>query len=307
MRTRKSSVALFVGAAALLSGAAQAQIGLLAYEGFGNGPRATLDGSAGGTGWTDAWRDTQLSLITSIGGPASGLTFPNLVTTPGSARSQGGALPDMVGYVRSYPAVAGTSMYVSCLMRAEADYHGWQGLRFGSWPYNVDMGCPMGYYNYGLTIGDGFIVPTNVPTTVGQTHLLVLEVAHISGQTTYNLYMDPVAGAPKPSFASATFTRGGSAAFGTVAYWMGEGGVTLDEVRIGTNWGSVLPTPPTCGTADFNNDGDTGTDQDIDAFFACLAGSCCATCQSADFDADGSVGTDQDIEAFFRVLAGGPC
>jgi hypothetical protein len=59
--------------------------------------------------------------------------------------------------------------------------------------------------------------------------------------------------------------------------------------------------------ADFNGDGDVGTDADIEAFFACLAGDCCARCGSADFNGDGDVGTDADIEAFFRVLAGHPC
>jgi hypothetical protein len=62
-----------------------------------------------------------------------------------------------------------------------------------------------------------------------------------------------------------------------------------------------------CGSADFNGDGDAGTDQDITAFFACLAGTCCPACGSADFNDDGDVGTDQDIEAFFRVLSGGTC
>jgi hypothetical protein len=62
----------------------------------------------------------------------------------------------------------------------------------------------------------------------------------------------------------------------------------------------------TC-TADFNADGDIGTDADIEAFFACLAGNCCQTCASADFNGDGDVGTDGDIESFFRVLAGGNC
>jgi hypothetical protein len=62
----------------------------------------------------------------------------------------------------------------------------------------------------------------------------------------------------------------------------------------------------TC-SADFNNDGDIGTDADIEAYFACLAGTCCATCGSADFNGDGDVGTDADIESFFRVLAGGAC
>jgi hypothetical protein len=66
---------------------------------------------------------------------------------------------------------------------------------------------------------------------------------------------------------------------------------------------------PTCGTSDFNGDGDFGTDADIEAFFACLAGNCCPTCWAggSDFNGDGDFGTDADIEAFFRVLAGQPC
>jgi hypothetical protein len=58
---------------------------------------------------------------------------------------------------------------------------------------------------------------------------------------------------------------------------------------------------------DFNGDGDFGTDQDIEAFFACLSGACCAACGPADFNGDGDTGTDQDIEAFFRVLSGAAC
>ena len=70
-----------------------------------------------------------------------------------------------------------------------------------------------------------------------------------------------------------------------------------------------LPAAPPCGSADFNCDGDTGTDADIEAFFSCLAGNCpAAPCTStADFNGDGDTGTDADIEAFFRVLAGGTC
>lgn len=65
---------------------------------------------------------------------------------------------------------------------------------------------------------------------------------------------------------------------------------------------------PACGSTDFNNDGDRGTDADIEAFFSCLAANCCATCPAdADFNGDGDAGTDADIEAFFRVLAGGSC
>ena len=63
----------------------------------------------------------------------------------------------------------------------------------------------------------------------------------------------------------------------------------------------------TVNTADFNGDGDIGTDADIEAFFACLGGNCCPTCGSADLNADGDTGTDADIESFFRVLGGGSC
>jgi len=59
--------------------------------------------------------------------------------------------------------------------------------------------------------------------------------------------------------------------------------------------------------ADFDGDGDTGTDMDIESFFRCLGGDCCPTCGSPDFDNDGDAGTDLDIESFFRVLGGGPC
>jgi probable HAF family extracellular repeat protein len=68
----------------------------------------------------------------------------------------------------------------------------------------------------------------------------------------------------------------------------------------------LTPTAPNC-SADFNADGDSGTDADIEAFFACLAGSCCFPCGTADFNNDGDFGTDADIESFFRVLAGGSC
>ena len=72
---------------------------------------------------------------------------------------------------------------------------------------------------------------------------------------------------------------------------------------------TYLTTIQVCGTADYNGDGDFGTAQDIEAFFACLAGVCCDSCWvgGGDFNGDGDSGTDQDIEAFFRVLSGAGC
>jgi hypothetical protein len=75
---------------------------------------------------------------------------------------------------------------------------------------------------------------------------------------------------------------------------------------MGFNFVGTGPSP--CCRSDYDGDGDVGTDADIEAFFACLAGSCCANCPpDADFNCDGDIGTDQDIESFFRVLAGGQC
>jgi hypothetical protein len=89
--------------------------------------------------------------------------------------------------------------------------------------------------------------------------------------------------------------------------WFGGMEETTGSIR-----GSATSIPATiqvmaCGSADFNGDGDSATDGDIEAFFACVAGRCCASCGSADFDGDGDSATDADIEAFFRVLAGGAC
>jgi hypothetical protein len=89
----------------------------------------------------------------------------------------------------------------------------------------------------------------------------------------------------------------------------GDSGVTnVMASRINSD-GTIGNPGSSCGNQDFNGDGDFGTDADIEAFFACLAGNCCATCWpgGSDFNGDGDFGTDADIEAFFRVLAGGTC
>jgi hypothetical protein len=82
---------------------------------------------------------------------------------------------------------------------------------------------------------------------------------------------------------------------------IGNGGYTLHA-----NFENFVPE---CGSVDFDCDGDSATDADIEAFFRCIAGNCpAAPCESTgDFNLDGDAATDADIEAFFRVLAGGSC
>src|SRR3954453_9370249 len=76
--------------------------------------------------------------------------------------------------------------------------------------------------------------------------------------------------------------------------------VTDSNGFFGTDTVSINVVPPSlCGSADFDCDGDTGTDADIEAFFRCISGTCpnlpCAS--SADFNHDGDSATDADIEA----------
>jgi hypothetical protein len=106
------------------------------------------------------------------------------------------------------------------------------------------------------------------------------------------------------------YTVGVENSDGTVAFTiMGSELGTGNTARMVTFVPGVNPCVPTACWPDFNCDGDTGTDADIEAFFACIAGVCPPPpCNhTADFNGDGDAGTDADIEAFFRVLAGGHC
>jgi probable HAF family extracellular repeat protein len=84
-----------------------------------------------------------------------------------------------------------------------------------------------------------------------------------------------------------------------------EGGMIAGQASNGSQTRALL-LMPVC-SADFDHDGAVGTDADIEAFFACLGGSCCALCGTADFNGDGAAGTDADIESFFRALSGAAC
>jgi len=105
------------------------------------------------------------------------------------------------------------------------------------------------------------------------------------------------------SFDGAEHAADGAGAASPVAGWIGSGQGGSYHILLS----GVCFIGPACGSADFNHDGDSGTDADIEDFFRCIAGNCCATCDSADFNGDGDVATDADIESFFRVLAGQSC
>jgi autotransporter-associated beta strand protein len=143
------------------------------------------------------------------------------------------------------------------------------------------------------------------PTANSRFWLIVNTNQYLANLGTANTTTGTFAGLPEGATVQLG-TIGGVTYTGTISY---TGDFDTDNPAAGTGNDVVIYSVHGCGSADFNCDGDVGTDADIESFFSCLAGSCpSAPCgNSADFNGDGDVGTDSDIEAFFRVLAGGSC
>jgi hypothetical protein len=68
---------------------------------------------------------------------------------------------------------------------------------------------------------------------------------------------------------------------------------------------------PSCGSADFNNDGQTADAADLDAFLSVFSEGPCvpstAICGPVDFNNDGSTYDPCDVDSFLEVFAGGHC
>lgn len=277
--------------------------GLLAYDGFGNGPSGSLDGSTGGTGWTTPWQDLG-TLLTSVS--AAGLMYPGLASTPGAAATDVIVnWNDSADYVRSFGpySTPDNRIYISFLYRPESGYGSYGGLQVGTYPTQVQFGAIPGYYLYGLRVGHYGFYPSNIPEVQGETAFIVLEIQHFPAtlQTRYRLYVDPFAAAPQPPYADVEAVLSG-VPLPSGLELLNDGGVTTDEIRVGTTWTSVVPR-----LGDVNCDGGVGF-LDVPAFVLALvdpAGYATAnpTCQSmrGDMNGDGLV-NGLDIAGFVSAL-----
>jgi hypothetical protein len=238
----------FLLAAALAAGSVFVSTGnadLLAYDGFSNGPRANLAGSEGGTGWSGAWLMAGDNVTKIAGG---GLVYPGLEVAHGGAATPvgGGVWPNSV-YTRSFgPLPPGTtSIYASFLMRDDAAFGIWGGISFGTYPYEMTVGSPLGYYSYGLMISEGLGDVTNMPLIQGDTTLVVCKITKNAGAgITYRMFLNPTIGTPEPSFPDAIFVVAPVNVIPTAVSIDNGTGFTTDELRVGTTWASVLPEPP---------------------------------------------------------------
>jgi hypothetical protein len=260
-------------AALLVACAASAGAQLIAYDGFGNGPLANLHGSTGGSGWAAAWVNAGTNL-TKVQG--AGLSFPGLDTTPGAAvtPTAGGTWPSST-YQRNFALPADASaVYVSFLLRDDAAWGIWGGLSFGSYPYEMTVGSPLGYYQYGLMLSEGLGDLTSKPLVKGQTTLVVVKISKNTPAQgiTYRMYLDPAIGSAEPGFPAAQMGVAFVPALPTSLSIDNGTGFTTDEIRVGTTWASVLPAKPTWTDLGFAKAGSAGTPV-LSAFGPLSAGS----------------------------------
>lgn len=295
------TVAITLTTGGMIANASQS--GLVAYDGFGGGARNDLNGLNGGAGWSSAWKDVG-SYPTRV--VDAGLTYPNLPTTPGAALTDPQQYySDISDYDRatsSYDAPDG-KLYVSFLLRPEANYGTFAGLRFGRWPKAVLVGSPPGYYAYGMMIGDAIIDTTNIPEVEGEVAFLVLEIVKYKSplKNVYRLFVNPTVGDGQPKYADLEMAMANQSWLPTSLELFNDGGMTTDEIRVGLSWGDVVPT--ICrGDANCDRNIDFN---DIDAFVVALADpSSVCNFENCDVDADGSINFN-DIDPFVDAIING--
>jgi GEVED domain len=232
--------------------------------------------------------------------------------------AQGRSSTDNETFTSGYCGVQITSVVI-----CDSFYEYIQNVQFGS--INNSSNCDSGLYEDYSAISTDLTAGVPTPITIGIANPYTGDKVKIwadwnnnasfeaSEEFTVTPYPAPQGGAP---VVTATITAPVGTAPGPKRMRIRLGWGSADPIPCGTSlYGNVedytvnVVTGTSCDTADYDCDGDVGTDADIEAFFACLAGTCpqppCTS--SADFNHDGDTGTDADIEAFFRVLGGGPC
>lgn len=227
----------------------------IAEDGFGGGPMGNLDGRTGGAGWSSAWQSIGSAPTNVIG---TGLTYPGLATTEGAAATPPAARRSPTSiYQRSFPAlVSGHVLYVSFLLRPDADAGPWSGISFGSAPDKASIGLPSGAAGYGIALSDGTSDITGMAPAEGETVLFVVRINDFAmpDLLSFKVYVNPVVGDAEPGWPDASLWQMGPMPLPTALAIDNGTGWTTDELRVGTTWASVLPSPPSC-VADFDGSG----------------------------------------------------
>jgi hypothetical protein len=214
---------------------------LSVYEGFNYTPGLSLSGLNGGFGWSGAW-GTPGGLDSTVG--SGSLTLDPLAVSGGSASTPGFQPPNQGSSVATWirnlatPLGAdGTTAYLSFLFQPDAGAGFYGGLNFGG----VFVGLSGNQSFYGLEGPGNDISLSAVPAVQDQPVLLVLQADFMAGDDRLSLYVNPIAGGPKPSVPDAVKTNLDVGAVDSLTI-NNYGGFALDEIRIGDSFAAVTPT-----------------------------------------------------------------
>jgi hypothetical protein len=228
------------------------------YDGFGYAPGEDLSIENGGDGWGGSW-DHNCCFQTFTTG--SGLAFGALAVTPGAAQTPVvPAPPNNVSiYTRSFGSSLGadnTTVFFSFLLRPDTDFGFYGGINLGT-PGSTDFfvgksgiipgsdtpsnpgGTPVA--NYSLE-GNKMVVQSGVAAVAGTTVLLVVRVEFHDGMDdVLDLYVNPTLGGTLPAVSDATLALPNVAL--NYLYINNATGWTTDEIRLGSTFADVTPTP----------------------------------------------------------------
>jgi len=226
----------------LLAGAERSQAALISYDGFdvpGTYPAfGSIAGLGGGSGWTGNYNQTgSFSFI----GSTTGLTFGDLLTTPGAAIAPlDGNVFNFTANTRTFTPISSGQLWVSWLYSPNPSIYSGLGLsRTGG-----GEAFYIGTDGNGLlridTTAAGGSNGTYGALTAGTTFV----VAHLDYTAqTINVYRDPTPGAALPS-ATASFSGLNIGEVQSLIFLSGANGVTsFDEFRLGSSFVDVTPVP----------------------------------------------------------------
>jgi hypothetical protein len=209
----------------------------LASEGFNYPVGSSLAGQNGGSGWSSSWNNSQTELGVNI---VPGLTYQNLLTSPGAAQSDlasGNAtvafFTRQLGFTYGAP---NTTLYVSFLLQPETGFGFYGGLNLDG----IFVGKSGPTNTYGIEGPTNDISSSSVTAVAGTTVFLVLEANFLASGDEFSLYVDPTPGAAQPTVADA-FKNDYQLPESNYIFLNNAGGWTVSNILFGTTYQSVTP------------------------------------------------------------------
>lgn len=246
---------LLTASIGIVGGAQAVRADMLAYDSFSGQAGQTLAGMSGGTGFSDAWHAGNF-------GPDASSSYEVQADSlsGGTAPSLGGRLAALAQYTfgsgmtrdLSTPiGQAGTTAYISVLLRADGTLNeGISGGYFGltlngstttpSLSQDLFIGKPTGS-NFAIEDRGGANSHSSATAAaIGASNLLVVRADFAaSGADKFTLYVNPTVIDMGPAVVKQDSFLGSINSLSIFA----SGAFSLDEVRVGTKLGDVLPSP----------------------------------------------------------------